>query len=203
MKRFNFRTLVLHAVAILVLGAAASAVLAATSVVAVASTAGLESSLPRVTVPSASDLTNGSFTCTPEHLAVVTERQQRIADAATVEEARDLALTPARAARRALQIAGVVVPSSEKLTEARARLEGFEARVQESETPAAVADEFGRLLDLQMRSGTLVQVADLEVGNADVSGPGGCHYSTGEIVAIVIGFILFIIPGIILLFVLC
>ena len=54
-----------------------------------------------------------------------------------------------------------------------------------------------------MRSGNLVQVADLEVGNADVSGPGGCHYSTGEIVAIVIGFILFIIPGIMLLFVLC
>jgi hypothetical protein len=201
MKPFEFKTLGLHSVIGIVLGAAASTLLAPTS--AVASTAGLESSLSRVAVPSASDFTSGSFTCTPEHLAVVTERQQRIAEASTVEEARDLALTPARVARRALQIAAMVVPSSEKLTEARARLEGFEARVQESETPVAVADEFGRLLDLQMRSGNLVQVADLEVGNAEVSGPGGCHYSTGEIVAIVIGFILFIIPGIILLFVLC
>jgi hypothetical protein len=75
--------------------------------------------------------------------------------------------------------------------------------VQESESLAAVADEFGSLLDLQMRSGELLQVADLEVGEANVSGPGKCHYSVGEIVAIVIGFILFIIPGSILLFVLC
>jgi hypothetical protein len=59
-------------------------------------------------VPSASDFTDGSFSCTLEHLAVATERQQRIAEAATVEEARDLALTPARAARRALQVAGMV-----------------------------------------------------------------------------------------------
>ena len=45
MKRFNFRTLGLHAFAAMVLGAAASSLLAATSVVA--STAGLEPSLSR------------------------------------------------------------------------------------------------------------------------------------------------------------
>jgi len=201
MKRFNFRIVGVQAVVAIVLAASVSMSVASTSVVA--SAAGLESSLSQVTAPSASDFTNGSFPCKTEHLAVVTERQQHIAEAATVEEARDLALTPARAARRALQLAGMVAPSSEKLSEARARLEGFEARVQESETPAAVADEFGRLLDLQMRDGNLVQIADLQVEDADVDGPGGCHYSTGEIVAIVIGFILFIIPGIILLFVLC
>ena len=199
MKRFNFRIVGVQAVVAIVLPASMS--VASTSVVA--SAAGLESSLSQVTIPSTRDFANGSFPCKTEHLAVVTERRQHIAEAATVEEARDLALTPARAARRALQLAGMVAPSSEKLSEARARLEGFEARVQESETPAAVADEFGRLLDLQMRDGNLVQIADLQVEDADVDGPGGCHYSTGEIVAIVIGFILFIIPGIILLFVLC
>jgi len=201
MKRFNFRIVSVQAVVAIVLAASVSMSVASTSVVA--SAAGLESSLSQVTIPSTSDFASGSFPCKTEHFAVVTERRQHIAEAATVEEARDLALTPARAARRALQLAGMVAPSSEKLSEARARLEGFEARVQESETPAAVADEFGRLLDLQMRDGNLVQIADLQVEDADVDGPGGCHYSTGEIVAIVIGFILFIIPGIILLFVLC
>jgi hypothetical protein len=34
-------------------------------------------------------------------------------------------------------------------------------------------------------------------------GSGGCDYSTGELIAIVVGLILGIIPGIILLVVLC
>ena len=201
MKRFNCRTSRLHAVVGIGFGVAASTLLTAT--IACASAAGREPLGPQVMVPSANDFTNGSFTCTPEHFAVVTERQRRIAEAPTVEEARDLALTPARAARRALRVAGIVVPTSTKLADAQGRLAAFETRVQESATPAAVADEFGTLLDLQLRSGELLQVADLEVGNGEVSGPGKCHYSTGEIIAVIIGFILFIIPGIILLLVLC
>ena len=201
MQRSNLRILRSRELVRVALAAAATTLLAAT--IAAASTNGPEPSLASVTVPSASDFVNGSFTCTARQFTVLSERQQRIADAPTVEEARDLALTPARAARRALQVAGLVAPSSEKLTQARERLEGFEARVEVSETPAAVAGEFGRLLDMDMRNGELVQVADLEVGHANVRGPGQCHYTTGEIVAIVFGFILFIIPGIILLFVLC
>ncbi len=201
MKQSRFRTMGLHECVRIALVASITTVLAATSVAA--STGGHESSLSQVTVPSVSDFDNGSFTCTPGHLAVVNERQQRIADAPTVQEARDLALAPARAAKRALQVAAFVAPTSEKLTEARARLESFETRVQDSETPAAVANEFGHLLDLDMRSGKLVQLADLNVNHGDVHGSGQCHYSTGEIIAIVFGFILFIIPGIILLFVLC
>lgn len=201
MKQSRFRTMGPRDCIRMALVASITAVLAATGVAA--SPGGPEPSLSQVTVPSVSDFDNGSFTCTPGHLAVVNERQQRIADAPTVEEARDLALTPARAAKRALQVAALVAPTSEKLTEARARLEGFETRVRGSETPAAVANEFGHLLDLDMRSGKLVQLADLSVNHGDVRGPGQCHYTTGEIIAIVFGFILFIIPGIILLFVLC
>jgi hypothetical protein len=201
MKASTKRTGRVQALGLAVLAVTASSMFAATLVAA--STTAVEPSLAGVTTPTVSDLSSGNFTCTIQHLAVASERQQRIADAATVEEARDLALTPVRAARRALQVAGLVVPASEKTTRVRAELEGFEARVQKEETPAAVAGEFGRLLNVNMESGNLVQVADLNARGASVRGPGGCHYSTGEIVAIVFGFILFIIPGIILLIVLC
>ena len=192
------RARILHRFA---MAAAASAL--AVAVTAAASTGAPEPSLALATAPSIRDLSSGNFTCTIQHLAVASERQQRIADAATVEEARELAVAPVRAARRALEVAALVVPSSQKMDTASAKLEGFEERVRQQETPAAVAGEFGRLLNANMESGELVQVADLEAGHVNVHGPGGCHYSTGEIIAIVFGFILFIIPGIVLLIVLC
>jgi len=201
MKNHSFAIVRMRDLARIAAAASAATVLAAT--IASASTVGPEALPPQLTIPSAGDFVNGSFPCEVPHIEMLTERRQAIADAPTVEEARALALTPARAARHALQVAGLVAPSSEKITAARARLEGYEARVKGSETPAAVAGEFGQLLDLDMRSGNLMQVADLNVRHGNVRGPGGCHYSTGEIVAIVFGFILFIIPGIILLIVLC
>lgn len=181
----------------------ASALTLLTATLVLASTGAPAPSASEVRIPTIADFSDGSFPCEVPHLSMLSERRQAIADAPTVEEARKLALSPARAARRALQVAVLIAPSSEKITSAKARLEGFEDRVEASETPSAVAGEFGHLLDLDMRSGNLVQVADLDVGNASVRGPGRCHYSTGEIVAIVFGFILFIIPGIILLIVLC
>ena len=47
----------------------------------------------------------------------------------------------------------------------------------------------------------LVRVA----GDVDVrvGGGGGCHYTSAEVIAIILGFFLFIIPGIILLIVFC
>lgn len=185
----------------ILLAATVSTLLAATLVAA--STSDLEPSLAKAKAPTIAELSSGDFTCTIQHLAVANERQQRIAGAATLEEARDLALGPVHAAKRALQLAVLVAPSSPKLEAAREKLDGFEARVQQQDTPSAVAGEFGRLLNNDMDSGNLVQVADLNVHNANVRGPGGCHYTTGEIVAVVFGFILFIIPGIVLLIVLC
>lgn len=89
---------------------AASAVTLLATTFVVASTVDPEPSLSQIVIPDASDFSDGTFTCTAGHLTAILERQQRIADAATVEEARDLALTPARAARRALQVAGLVSP---------------------------------------------------------------------------------------------
>jgi hypothetical protein len=201
MKRSTKHNRRVRAVARMLLAATAATFFAAGAVTA-STTAG-EPLLSAPAAPTVQELSNGRFTCTVQHLAVAGERQQRIARAATVEEARDLALTPVRAARRALQVAGLVAPQSEKISEARAKFDGFEARVEEEKTPSAVANEFGRLLNIDTGSGEYMQLADLNVGHANVRGPGGCSYSTGEIVAIVFGFILFVIPGIILLIVLC
>jgi len=61
-------------------------------------------------------------------------------------------------------------------------------------TPKQVADEFSGM--------TLAGLDDDRLIHAKVGGHG-CSYSTGETIAIVIGLILGIIPGLVLLVVLC
>jgi hypothetical protein len=157
-----------------------------------------------IEAPTAKALADGSYLCTAAHAALLDDRRQEIADAPTVADARKLAVDPVRVARRALAVASFVAPGSDALADAHARLESFEGQVDQSASPAEVASRFAELVDPNAASvGEPIQLADLQVGNADVQGPGKCSYSTCEIIAIVIGFILFIIPGIILLIVLC
>jgi hypothetical protein len=154
--------------------------------------------------PTAKQLADGDYPCTPALAGLLDDQRRRIADAPTVDDARELAVGPVRVARRALAVASFVAPGSDSLADATARLENFEGQVEKSRSPAEVAIYFTELVDPAAASvGEPIQLADLQVGDASVEGPGKCHYSTGEIVAIVIGFILFIIPGIILLIVLC
>lgn len=110
----------------------------------------------------------------------------RIAAAPSVEDARALALEPTRAAHRALAQARRLSPRTESLRDADERLSGYQARIAAAPSQEAVAAELATLSRVK---------ADL--------GDGGCSYSTGEIIATVLGFILGIIPGIILLFLLC
>lgn len=114
-----------------------------------------------------------------------------VAQAESAEEARRLATRPSRLARRALGAARRLAPWSGSLREAHGTLVGYESRVATAETPAAAAHEFEKLVRL---AGNGVTVG----GNS-----GKCHYTTTEIIAIVLGFLLFIIPGIILLIVFC
>lgn len=117
-----------------------------------------------------------------------------IAHAASLDEARTLALAPTDAALDALDKARIMMPLSQDLQKAQTRLEGQRSRIKSAETPPQVADEFTGMM--------LAGLDDDRLVNAKV-GSHGCSYSSGETIAIVIGLILGIIPGLILLVVLC
>ena len=84
-----------------------------------------------------------------------------------------------------------LAPFSSSLRTAESKLSAYRDDVRSARSPEEVAARFGALVRLASSDSTAVSVS------------GSCHYSTGEIIAIVFGFILAIIPGIILLFVLC
>lgn len=164
-------------------------------------------------IPSSGDIARRTHGCTFQERAALTDYSSRIGQAESVEEARRLAARPTQMARRALGVATWVAPGADSLNSAHARLEQFEGRLAMASTPSDVAGEFDQLIgaaDLTHGSSAdgsaedePMMLADLNIENAEVHGPAGCHYSTGEVVAVVIGFLLFIIPGIILLVVLC
>jgi hypothetical protein len=114
-----------------------------------------------------------------------------VAAAESAQEARRLAARPSGLARRALGTARRLAPWNGSLRQAHGELLRYEERVAKAETPAEAAREFEGLVRL---AGNGVTVG----GNS-----GRCHYDTLEIIAIILGFIFFIIPGIILLIVLC
>lgn len=122
----------------------------------------------------------------------LTRYRDLIEEATSAQEARRLATKPSSLARRALGAARRLAPWSGSLRDAHEQLVVYEDRVAKAQTPAEAAQEFEGLVQLAGGGGVTVG------GNS-----GSCHYTTLEIVAIVLGFILFIIPGIILLILLC
>ena len=130
-----------------------------------------------------------SCVCEEERLELA-RYGELIAAAENAEQARERALHPSRLARKALALARWITPDRAQLEPARQRLADYEARVARAQTPAEASHEFEGL----------VRVA----GDVDVRvGHGGCHYTSTEVIAIILGFFLFIIPGIILLIVFC
>lgn len=116
--------------------------------------------------------------------ARMTTFQARLAEAPSTEQAQALALRRIERSQRAVERANQLVPGDADLDQALRTLDAFEASVGAAGSPGEVAEAFG----------TWTQAQPLA---------GGCHYSTGEVIAIVLGFILGIIPGIILLILLC
>lgn len=106
----------------------------------------------------------------------------RLASAGTTEEARELALAKIRLGQKAIDRAEKLrVADATGLAEAEARLDALEAGVRAAETPDAVAAQFDRLDANAVK----------------------CDYTPTEIIIIVVGFVLGIIPGIIFLFLFC
>lgn len=126
----------------------------------------------------------GSMECPTEgQHAELRAFRDRIADAPSTDAAKDLALRQTRRAHKAIHRAARMVESSEELAAADAKLTAFEAGVRAAESPEAVALQF----DTLAASPTAAR----------------CDYTGVEILIIVLGFILGIIPGIIFLLLFC
>lgn len=109
--------------------------------------------------------------------------RDRLAGAATVDDARDMAFEQTRMGHTAIERASRVLPRNQELAVAQAQLDVFDARLAAATTPAEVAAAVDQLSD--SRAGM------------------NCDYTNTEIVIIVIGFILGILPGILFLFLFC
>jgi tetrahydromethanopterin S-methyltransferase subunit G len=105
-----------------------------------------------------------------------------------------MALAPTDDALNALTNASNLMPFSDDLSSAKTRLSDVRSRIMVASSQAEVADEF---------SGMMLAGLDDDSAARVSAGGGSCSYSTGETIAIVIGLILGIIPGLILLVLLC
>lgn len=144
-----------------------------------------------------------------------------ILNAPTTEDARELVLSQTRLAKRALSAASFLLPFSATVGDAEDKIGELEARLYAANTQTEVASDFAEFLDAPAakRSIDAADAEDTHVTPMLLAGVGldetavtvndadgdteGCEYTTGEIIVIVIGFLLFIIPGIIFLIILC
>lgn len=143
---------------------------------------------------STMELINSSCPTGMSQYQELNQLKKDITSAKSLSEARKLALAPTDEAIDALSNARNIMPFSDDLDAAATRLSDARSRILVASSQAEVADEF---------SGMMLAGLDNDSA-ARVSGGGGsCNYSTGEVIAIVVGLILGIIPGLILLVVLC
>lgn len=118
----------------------------------------------------------------------------KIAAAKSVEEARQLALMPTNDAIKALHNARTLMPLSDDIRTAEQRLNEMRLQIKTAVNQQQVADKFSGIMLAGLDNDRAVR---LGVGKV------GCDYSSGETIAIVLGLILGIIPGLILMVVLC
>jgi hypothetical protein len=108
---------------------------------------------------------------------------QKLAAAPTLDEAQDKALDKIALAHKAVRLAERQVGGDPAIAEATQKLDAIDAQVRASTSQHQVSLVFSQLAQDRMKA--------------------SCSYSTVEILLIVLGFLLFIIPGIILLILLC
>jgi hypothetical protein len=139
-------------------------------------------------------ITQSGCSIKPEQMQELERLKSRIASADSLSLARELALKPTDDALSALAKAKLFAPFSNDITAAHTRLTDARERLLAAASQKQVADEFEGIMVAGLDND---RAAHVSIGNA------GCDYSTGELIAIVVGLILGIIPGIILLIVLC
>lgn len=139
-------------------------------------------------------MTQSGCSINPGQLQEIERLKNRIATADSLGTARELALKPTDDALSALEKAKLFAPFSNDIAAAHTRLTNARERLLAAATQKQVADEF---------EGIMVAGLDNDRAAHVNIGSGSCDYSTGELIAIVVGLILGIIPGIILLVVLC
>lgn len=142
----------------------------------------------------AMELIKSSCPAGPNQYKELVEIKHKIATAASLSDARQIALSPTDTAITALKRASSLVPFSDDLRAAETRLSDARHRILLAASQEQVSDEFDGMMLAGLDND---QIAHVKVGS------GGCSYSTGELIGIVIGLILGIIPGLILLVLLC
>lgn len=146
--------------------------------------------------PSASsmELINSSSPAGSGQYQELKQLKKEITAADTLSHARRMALAPTDEALQSLKYARNIMPFSDDLRSAETRLNDARSRILVASSQAQVADAF---------SGMMLAGLDDDSAARVTAGNASCNYSTGEIIAIVVGLILGIIPGLILLVVLC
>jgi hypothetical protein len=129
-----------------------------------------------------------------EQYQELSQLKKDIVAAKSLSDAQKMALAPTDEAIDALRNARNIMPFSDDLNSAETRLSNARSRILVASSQAEVADEF---------SGMMLAGLDNDSAARVSAGSGSCNYSTGEVIAIVVGLILGIIPGLILLVVLC
>ena len=119
---------------------------------------------------------------TPAQMQQFDGFSQKLAGADSLEDAQNMAMRRLDRSERALQRAQNLVGDDEGLVEARMEVQTLRDGVLGAKDQAGVANTFSSMKN---------------VHGSD------CYYTTGEIVAIVLGLVLGVIPGVILLILLC
>jgi hypothetical protein len=113
------------------------------------------------------------------------ELEARIVAARSLAHEREIATADTRLAQAVLGRARLMAPGSESLGRAFERLGRYHARIANAGSRSEILDRFRRMT----------------AGSPSVD--SGCDFTGIEIIAIFLGFVLGIIPGLILLLLLC
>lgn len=139
-------------------------------------------------------LKNSSCQSQLNQIMAFEQLKSQIIAASTVNEAQNIAVASINQALEAVENAEYFAPFTSELENTRYILNLTRSQILQANSPQQVSAVVSEMLLAGLDSDNPLQ---LNAGNTD------CQYSTGEVIAIVVGLILGIIPGLILLILLC